>query len=299
MLLADFLKRGVKELERVYPLAEARSIITILCEALLGTKNYTHIIEPSYEIPSLKEEGLNDALRRLLEGEPIQYIIGFTEFCGFKFKVGKEVLIPRPETELLCREAVRVGSMLQRIRMAYGKTAKPVRVLDLCTGSGCIAWTMALSIPSSSVVGVDLSEKALALARSQDFSKQLKEAGGIPPSFMHTDILDENIPLEGVFDLVLCNPPYIKEEEKALMRKNVLDYEPALALFVPDEEPLLFYKALIAWSDKLLSKEGTGIAEINENLGEETRTLFKNAGYSYVELIKDLYDKNRFIIYKK
>lgn len=299
MLLADFLKEGVKKLESLYPLAEARSIITILCEALLGTKNYTHIIEPSYEIPSSKEENLNYALQCLLQGEPIQYITGFTEFYGLKFKVNKEVLIPRPETEILCREAVKVGTMLKRIRIPYGKTAKPVRVLDLCTGSGCIAWTMALSISSSSVIGVDVSEEALALARSQDFSKQLKEAEAVPPSFVRADILDENIPLEGDFDLVLCNPPYIKEEEKAFMKKNVLDYEPALALFVPDNEPLMFYEALIAWSDKLLSKEGTGIAEINENLGEATQALFKKAGYSYVELIKDLCDKNRFIVYKK
>lgn len=299
MLLADFLKEGVKELEALYPKEEARSILSILCGSFIGTKNYIHIIEPYYEIPSSKEAALKEALARLAKGEPIQYITGFTEFCSLKFKVGREVLIPRPETEMLCKQAIKMGGMIHRMRIPYGKKAEPVRILDLCTGSGCIAWTLALSVPSSEVTAVDFSDEALDLARKQEFSLEIKEKGGRPPVFIKADILDEACPIEGDFDLILSNPPYIMESEKTLMRPNVLDYEPHVALFVPDSDPLLFYRAIARWSERLLKKDGSGIAEINEALGEETKALFKKSGFSQVELLKDFYDKNRFVLYKK
>ena len=155
MLLVDFLKQGISALEHLYPTAEARSIVLMLCEELIGTKSYTHIVEPQYEIDKKWVQPLAEAMVRLQSGEPIQYVIGKTEFCGRTFRVTPDVLIPRPETELLVREAIKLADRVKRQRIPYGKSAEPVRVLDLCTGSGNIAWSVALSVPGARVVGVD------------------------------------------------------------------------------------------------------------------------------------------------
>ncbi len=300
MLLSEFIKKGVSTLESLYPTAESRSVIMILCEEILGTKNYTHIVEPGYEIASAKESVLMAALDRLAQGEPVQYVVGNTEFCGRRYKVTPDVLIPRPETELLCNEAVEIGSRIQRMRQAYGKNAYPVEVLDLCTGSGCIAWTMALSIPGAKTVAVDISDEALGVASKQNFAQELKAKNIAAPIFLKADVLDTEQEFNhGPFDLILSNPPYIKESEKSAMRRNVLDYEPSLALFVPDEDPLLYYRAIAAWSRRFLKEDGFGLAEINESLGRETLAIFKAEGFAVTEIIKDFFEKNRILLYRK
>lgn len=300
MLLSDFIKQGVTALEHLYPTAEARNIVLMLCEELIGTKSYTHIVEPQYQIDKKWVQPLAEAMLRLQSGEPIQYVTGKAEFCGHTFKVTPDVLIPRPETELLVREAVNIAGRVQRMRMAYGKSAEPVRVLDLCTGSGNIAWSVALAVPGARVVGVDNSEAALEVARSQDFSAQLKTSGALAPTFVNADILDTEQEFNyGEFDLVLSNPPYIMEKEKSLMRRNVVEFEPARALFVSDDDPLMFYQAIARWSERFLSREGKGFTEINELLGNQTRDLFASAGFSQAELVKDFYDKNRFVFYAR
>ena len=300
MLLVDFIRQGVAALESQYPTAEARSIVLMLCGELIGTKSYTHIVEPQYEIDKKSVQPLAEAMVRLQAGEPIQYVIGRTEFCGYTFRVNPAVLIPRPETELLVREAIKLADRIKRMRIPYGKSAEPVRILDLCTGSGNIAWSLALGVPGSRVVGVDISEEALAVARSQNFSALLKSEGALAPTFVAADILDTEQEFNyGQFDLILSNPPYIMEKERALLRHNVVDYEPAQALFVPDEEPLLFYRAIAKWSNRFLSPEGKGLTEINEVLGKETETLFRENGFSQTDLVKDFYDKNRFVFYMR
>ena len=300
MLLVDFLKKGVAALETLYPTAEARAIVLMLCEEIIGTKNYTHIVEPQYKIDKKGEAPLAEALVRLQAGEPIQYVIGRTEFAGRSFRVTPDVLIPRPETELLVREAIKIAGRIQRMRAAYGKSAEPVRVLDLCTGSGNIAWSVALSVPGARIVGVDVSEAALAVARSQNFSSELKSTGALAPTFVAADVLDTEQEFNyGPFDLILSNPPYIMEKERPLLRRNVLDYEPAGALFVSDEDPLLYYRAIARWSHRFLSPEGKGLTEINEVLGKETETLFADSGFSQTSLVTDFYDKNRFVFYAK
>ena len=270
----------------------------MLCGHILGTKSYTHILEPSFTIDKKKQPVLDESLARLVKGEPIQYVIGLTEFCGFTFKVNKNVLIPRPETELLCREAIKIASRKKRMRGAYGG-GKPVRILDLCTGSGNIAWTLALSVPGSEVVGVDISEGALDVAAGQDFARELKDTGAFAPTFIRADVLSPVPAGLGKFDVILSNPPYIMESEKKLLRKNVLDYEPARALFVTDEDPLVYYRAVAGWSLDLLAPDGKCLTEINECLGKETMKLFKEAGFTETELIRDFYDRNRFIFYAK
>ncbi len=300
MLLAQFIRQGTSALEPLYPEAEARSIVLMLCEALIGTQSYTHIVEPQYTINPKDEEPLSQALERLKAGEPIQYVIGRAQFCGRNFRVTPDVLIPRPETELLVQEAVRLADMTRRQRIPFGKSASPVRVLDLCTGSGCIAWSVALAVPGAQVMGVDISEKALEVARSQDFSQELKATGAVAPTFVQADVLDtEQAFDQGPFDLILSNPPYIMEKEKAQMRRNVLDYEPGLALFVPDEDPLLFYRAVARWSQRFLAPEGKGLSEINEALGKETAEVFRHFGFPQSETESDFFDKNRFVFYTR
>ena len=300
MLLTDFLKEGISSLERLYSTAESRSMMLMLCEAKIGTKSYTHIVEPEYQISAAQEALLRENLERLSKGEPIQYVIGKAEFCGFEFKVGPDVLIPRPETELMCREAISICSRISRMRGAYGKKAAPVKVLDLCTGSGCIAWTVALSVPGVVVTGVDISEGALKIASSQNFQSVLKETGAVSPTFKKADILDRDTEFtDEKYDVIISNPPYIMESEKPLLRANVLEFEPHLALFVPDEDPLVFYRAIADWSERFLAPEGKGLTEINEVLGKETFTVFKEAGFVNLDIVKDFYDKNRFIFYSK
>ena len=300
MLLAEFVKAGTKALESLYPQKEARSIVLMLCEEVLGTENYTHIVEPEFKIDDKKLPELEAAMERLKKMEPVQYVLGHTEFYGRTFKVDPAVLIPRPETELLCRDAIKLGMRVYRMRSPYGKNAEPVRILDLCTGSGCIAWTMALSIPGSRVTAVDISDAALEVAAGQDFASELKSKETFKPEFVKADVLDSEQEIElGPFDMVLSNPPYIMESEKEDMRRNVLEYEPESALFVPDDDPLLFYRAIARWSQRFMSPDGVGLSEVNESLARQTETVFKAAGYAHTEIVRDLSDKNRYIIYHK
>lgn len=300
MLLAEFVKAGTKALESLYPQKEARSIVLMLCEEVLGTENYTHIVEPEFKIDDKKLPELEAAMERLKKMEPVQYVLGHTEFYGRTFKVDPAVLIPRPETEFLCRDAIKLGMRVYRMRSPYGKNAEPVRILDLCTGSGCIAWTMALSIPGSRVTAVDVSDAALEVAAGQDFASELKSKETFKPEFIKADVLDSEQEIElGPFDMVLSNPPYIMESEKEDMRRNVLEYEPESALFVPDDDPLLFYRAIARWSQRFMSPEGVGLSEVNESLARQTETVFKAAGYAHTEIVRDLSDKNRYIIYHK
>lgn len=271
-------------------------VLAYLCHSL-GIQRHTHIIEPSFEVPYDRIDEIMSAVDRMAAGEPLQYIIGEASFYGRTFRVTPSVLIPRPETELLCRFALENDHY---------------QILDLCTGSGCIAWTMALEKPGACVTAVDISDDALAVASTQDFAEEIHQTGAIYPSFIKADVLSDDLPdvisnaSEGRdeksidrFDLLLSNPPYVMDKEKPLMRTNVLDHEPHLALFVPDDDPLKFYKAIARHSARLLSADGTGIVEINEALGAETAALFTAAGFSDVRIENDLNDRPRFIIFRR
>lgn len=279
MLLADFIRDGAARLEKLYPSPEARGLVLMLCRELLGVTNYTHVVEPRTAVPEERLPELEAALARLCAGEPIQYVLGVAEFCDRRFVVGPGVLVPRPETELLVAEAVRT---LQEMELD-----RAPRVLDLCTGSGCIAWSIALDIRDAEVIGVDLSETALDYAR-----KQFPQG----PSFIQSDVLDtEQAFPYGPFDLIVSNPPYVLERERTQMRPNVLDWEPDLALFVPDDDPLRFYRAVARWAQRFLRPGGVGLVEINEALGPETAEVFRAAGFKNVRNLPDFYQKDRFV----
>jgi release factor glutamine methyltransferase len=293
VLLADFIRDGAARLEKLYPSPEARGLVLMLCRELLGVTNYTHVVEPQTAVPAERLPELEDGLRRLCAGEPIQYVLGVAEFCDRRFAVGPGVLVPRPETELLVAEAVRTLREMELDRAP--------RVLDLCTGSGCIAWSIALDIRDAEVIGVDLSETALGYARKQFIrhSGQHYSHSGLDPespSFLQLDILDtEQAFPYGPFDLIVSNPPYVLERERAQMRPNVLDWEPELALFVPDDDPLRFYRAVARWAQRFLRPGGVGIVEINEALGPETAGVFRDAGFKNVQNLPDFYKKIRFV----
>lgn len=288
MLLRELIRNAEDTLRQVYPEREARQMVFSLLEHHLGTKPHTHIIEPQYQVSEDDFAVVMKSLGRLAAEEPLQYVINQAWFYGRSFRVTPDVLIPRPETELLCREA------LDEVRRrGFGDN---VSVLDLCTGSGCIAWTMALELPGSRVFAADISEAALEVASSQGLSEAV-------PEFFKADVLREDLGRQIAdagagapekFDIILSNPPYVRESEKALMRHNVLDWEPSLALFVPDSDPLKFYRALSRHASALLSENGFGIVEINEAFGEETAELFICAGFR-CNIIHDLSGRPRHI----
>lgn len=285
MLLKELINHATRTLSGLYPESEAREmVLAYLCDTL-GIRKHTHILEPSYEVEEKMVERAVCDFERMAGGEPLQYVTGKAPFYGRIFHVTPATLIPRQETELLCR-------------MAVGAVAlKPSRILDLCTGSGCIAWTLALELPESEVVAVDLSEEALEVASSQDFSEEISRTGASVPNFFKADVLaaPEQSLSRRSFDLILSNPPYVMDKEKSQMRPNVLEHEPHMALFVPDHDPLVFYRAVAEWAASLLSDNGCGIVEINESLGARTADVFRNAGFSEVQVLKDLNEKDRFV----
>lgn len=306
MLLSEFIRQSIKALCSLYSEEEARSMVMYYCAEVFGFPSYIRITEPATEVP---EELLCDALRdmkRLAAAEPIQYVLGYTEFCGRKFKTDARALIPRAETELLCIKAKELASTACSTVPNCASTGRPsdrsapLRILDLCTGSGCIAWTLALDIPGAIVTATDISAEALDLAQSQ-FGSVPKPT--IKPLFVQADVLDVEASV-GVLngekcDLLTANPPYVMLAEKAAMRPNVLDWEPPMAIFTPEQDSLVFHRAIALIARKALSPEGRGIVEINSDLADETMDIFRAVGLCDVEIISDFFDRPRFISFSQ
>ncbi|MEJ0054164.1 MAG: peptide chain release factor N(5)-glutamine methyltransferase [Bacteroidota bacterium] len=221
---------------------------------------------------------IDDIIVRLNNNEPVQYILGITEFYGRDFIVGPGVLIPRPETELL------IKTIVDRFK----NKPQNLRILDIGTGNGCIAISLALELPGSKVIATDKSDEALKIARKN--ADQLKAS----IEFHRHDILEVDLTFDPL-DIVVSNPPYVMEKEKISMERNVLDFEPSMALFVPDNDPLLFYKAIARKAIKSLHPGGFLITEINEQLGNDTAVLFQKHGFADVQIIKDLEARDRFV----
>ncbi len=272
-----------------FALREAGAVVTRLCEEVLGLRSYEWILDPSLTVPDTLSGRLFSAMDRLRAGEPLQYVLGFTDFCGFRFNVNPSVLIPRPETEELC------SIVIDRLSSRSG-----LRILDLCTGSGCIAWTLALSLPGSEVTGVDVSPDALQTARTQPLADEAARRGAVVPHFVRHDILRGPAAFgEGDFDLIVSNPPYVRESEKAALPSNVRDFEPGLALFVPDTDPLVFYRAVADFARTRLRAGGSGFVEANEALEGSTTAIFSAAGFRKVEALRDFRTKFRFVAFQK
>ncbi len=271
--LRDIFNQVKASLTPLFGNLEAESLTFILLEHFLDARRIDLIQQKT--IPALPEE-FEVAIKRLLQHEPVQYIIGKAPFYGYEYLVEPAVLIPRNETEEL------VHWMLERYK--FGK----YRLLDIGTGSGCIPITLALENPEAEVFGIDVSEAALEVAvkNSQKLSASVQ--------WFQLDILIDDIPVSNL-DAVVSNPPYVRSSEKALMSPNVVEYEPHLALFVPDEDALLFYRVISQKAKKALKPHGRIYFEINEALGPEVVELLVREGYTAVKLKEDINGKHRMV----
>ena len=270
----------ISEITSVYEENEAKSIVYLLLEHYLNLSK-TDILLDNFVNQSFD---FQDIIIRLKAQEPVQYIIGETEFYGRKFKVTPDTLIPRPETEEL------VQLVVSSWPLAVGSVAQsPISVLDLGTGSGCIAISLACELPNAQVYAYDISEKVLKIA------KENANRNNVNVIFEQLDILNFPPSSFSPFSIIVSNPPYVMNAEKSEMEQNVLDYEPHLALFVEDSDPLIFYKSIAEFAFKNLIINGLCIVEINQAFGLETAELFWNQGFRYVEVVKDMFGKDRMV----
>lgn len=263
-----------RTLEPLYGNGEARAITDYVLDVCFGLSKADIMCGAVEEMTAEKTAELNKIFGRLMEGEPVQYVLGRAEFCGRWFSVRPGVLIPRPETEELCAWIT-----------ADSKASASPKVLDIGTGSGCIAITLQLDMPESKVTAWDISADALDVAREN--AQQL----GANVNFVKLDAL--NAKPEGEWDVIVSNPPYICEKEKKDMAVNVLEHEPHTALFVPDADPLLFYRAITRLAVQTLSKGGRLYFEINPIYADDTCRMMRAEGMTAVELRSDMYGKQR------
>jgi release factor glutamine methyltransferase len=280
----------VSEITSVYEENEAKSIVYLLLEHYLNLSK-TDILLGNTVSQLFDFQAI---ICRMKANEPIQYIIEETEFYGRKFKVTPDTLIPRPETEELVQLVVSswqatVGSVPQQERLP-----SHIKVLDMGTGSGCIAISLACELLNAQVYAYDISENALKIA------KENAEKNSANVIFQKVDILNispSSFPPSSIspFSIIVSNPPYVMNAEKLEMEQNVLDYEPHLALFVEDSNPLIFYKVIAEFAAKNLIDKGLCVVEINQAFGLETAELFWNQGFRYVEVVKDMFGKDRMV----
>lgn len=263
-----------RTLEPLYGNGEARAITDYVLDVCFGLSKADILCGAVEEMTAEKAAELNKIFGRLMEGEPVQYVLGRAEFCGRWFDVRPGVLIPRPETEELCAWIT-----------ADSKASGSPKVLDIGTGSGCIAITLQLDMPESNVTAWDISADALDVARENALRF------GANVNFVKQDAL--NAKPEGEWDVIVSNPPYICEKEKKDMAVNVLEHEPHTALFVPDADPLLFYRAITRLAVQTLNKGGRLYFEINPIYADDTCRMMQAEGMTAVELRSDMYGKQR------
>ena len=268
-------------LKDYYPLSEIKAFTRLVMERVCDIQPHQFLLCKDKELSETEKTQIHNIVGRLAKYEPLQYIFGKTDFYGFEFEVNPSVLIPRPETEELVELIVR----------DYPKR-KELDILDVGTGSGCIAITLKKLLDKSQVYALDVSEEALKTAKRNAVRNRA------PVTFFQGDILAPSVTADSIeeeFDIIVSNPPYIMEKEKADMEPNVLDYEPSLALFVPDDNPLLFYHRITMFAEQKLKKKGYLYFEINEQMGEQVVNMLRMMEFKSIELIQDLSGKDRFV----
>lgn len=290
----DCRKYYASQLESIYGSDEANALIMILLEHYFNINRVKIALEQELRLSESELLTLHFAVKELLKNRPIQYIIGETEFCGMRFFVNENVLIPRPETEELVEKLAVSSYQFSSFRPKRSEVEKSpanVSILDIGTGSGCIAISLAKLLKDSTVTAVDVSEKALEIA------KKNAEANDVNVNFIKDDILNHKNQelIDNQYDIIVSNPPYVCESEKNEMRANVLDYEPSTALFVPDNDPLIFYRKILEFAQKTLKPAGEIWFEINEKFGEEMKNLCFVMGFKNVEILKDFRGKDRIL----
>ncbi len=272
-------------LSSLYDADEAKAIVRWVLDVRFGLSFTDILCGKVSELSADDQEELEKIMLRLEKGEPVQYVLGVADFCGRQFHVAPGVLIPRTETAELCRWIVNHGD--RSLDAKSSDFNQGPDVLDIGTGSGCIAITLALDMPKARVTAWDISDEALHIAKEN--AKAL-EANVV---FEKKDIL--NISLTSKFDIIVSNPPYICDKEKDAMEKNVLEHEPHLALFVPNDDPLLFYRAIAKYAIEALKPDGMLFFELNPIYAEDTESMLLDMGFRHTELRKDQYGKLRFL----
>lgn len=289
MLLKTFKSKLLQELSAIYDEKEIESFFYLLLESYHVKKRIDLALNPEMEMDASQLVKWENALSELKNQKPIQYIIGETEFYGLPFIVNENTLIPRPET----------GELVEWIVVESRKSAvESLKILDIGTGSGCIAISLAKNLPNAEVFALDVSEKALAVAEKNAENNKVKV------NFVNADILSvtnlnvlstSNFQFPTHFDIIVSNPPYVRNLEKDEIKPNVLEFEPHLALFVEDTDALLFYRKIAELASKNLAQNGKLFFEINQYLGKETIELLEDLGFKSIELKKDIYGNDRMI----
>ncbi len=277
--------RYIDQLAHLYDADEARSLAKIAVGHACQFNQTQYLVSKQIDLTETENFSVIKILDELKSGKPIQYVLGETEFYGLNFLVNPAVLIPRPETEEL------VDWILKTLKKSPTSKSQPLRILDMGTGSGCIAVSLKKNLPQAGVFGLDISKEAINTARLN------AGLNNVEISFIEDDLfmpLTKEV-LSGNFDLIVSNPPYVTETEKALMHVNVLNFEPHVALFVKDDEPLSYYHAIAKYATKHLCNQGRLFLEINENLSAETGRLLHEMGFVDIEIKADLRDKPRMI----
>jgi release factor glutamine methyltransferase len=280
MTIKHYRDYFIHELTSLYDVGEAESFFYLILEAKHQLKRVDIALQPDIAFSETELESWSSILEQLKKEIPIQYILGVTHFYGLEFEVNSAVLIPRPETEELVDWIIQ-NSMLKT------QNSK-LKILDIGTGSGCIGIALAKNLPNAQVFALDVSEKALATA------KKNAEKNQVQLTFIHQSIL-ETVDLAQEFDIIVSNPPYVRELEKLEIKNNVLDNEPHLALFVDDNDALVFYRKIAQLAQKNLKLEGQLYFEINQYLGKETLNLLQEMGFKDTVLRKDIYGNDRMI----
>jgi len=283
VLLKDLKQIFHKELDAIYGEDEVRSFFFLLTESYFGFSRLDLAMQPSLAITTNEHSKIMEALSLLKSQYPIQYILKETEFYGFPFKVNSSTLIPRPETEELV-------SWVRDTAEAINVTNSNIKILDIGTGSGCIAISLAKILPKVHVSAIDVCKKALKIA------KENAVLNSVDVNFIEANILEpQNDLFTQALNIIVSNPPYVRELEKKEMKPNVLNNEPHLALFVENDNALQFYKAIVDFSKMHLKENGVLFFEINEYLGQEMIALLKENNFTNIELRKDMFGKDRMI----
>lgn len=278
MTLQDFKLKMTLELSSVYEMDELNSIFNLLAEDYLKIPRSKILLADEIDLNESNQSLFLNALERLKTHEPIQYVLGKTTFMDLEFKVNSSVLIPRPETEEL-------------VRLMLKEDLDGKEILDIGTGSGCIAISLAKNLPNAKVSALDISKDALEVALEN------AELNNVNIEFIHADIFEYQS--DKKYDVIVSNPPYVLESEKMLMKQNVLNYEPEIALFVDDINALKYYESVIKFSLNNLNPQGQIFFETNENYKDELNKLAQNYEYNIIEFKLDINDKNRFLILSK
>jgi release factor glutamine methyltransferase len=304
MKIKQYRTHFIQALLSIYDLGEAESFFYLILEEKQQLKRIDLALNPDLTFSNAEIQLWNSILEQLQKEIPIQYLLGKTSFYGLDFEVNENVLIPRPETEELVEwiiQSQKVEVRSGKLEMGSGKLGeeqsaklereqqiRKINILDIGTGSGCIAIALAKNLPNAEVFAVDVSEKALATAEKNAIINEVNV------TFLKKNILETD-DLEQQFDLIVSNPPYVRELEKKEIKKNVLDNEPHLALFVDDNDALVFYRKIAELAQKNLSPKGQLFFEINQYLGKEMMELLEKMNFKNIELRQDIYGNDRMI----